>query len=343
MVLPLISIIIVNWNGRRHIERCLSSIEKNSYPCNRYEVLFIDNCSTDGSADFVRTNYPWVKVIVFKKNYGFAEANNLSLKSAVGEYLVFLNNDTKVTADWLLKLVEASQTHGAHICCSKTLVLSNPELIHYSGAKLVINGRGNSTAFLMKKALIRNEAFYTGYPCATSMLIKKSVFEKIGGFDPDYFAGLDDTDLGWRAWLLGYSVLCCPSSVVYHAVGGTTGGMNLLSPIRVYQGTKNALMNIIKNLEFKNLTMAFSLAFGFDLADFLLLLSRKDITCCKNKIASYFWVLNHIPLLISKRRSVQSKRKTSDKWLIDHQLLSPLSDAIHQYFRLREINQNCSR
>lgn len=329
----------MNWNGKQHIERCLSSLEKMNYPCDRYEVLFVDNCSTDGSVDFVKTKFPWVNVVIFEKNYGFAEANNLSLKYTVGDYLVFLNNDTEVTVDWLLKLVNASKTHMSPICCSKTLFLSNPEIVHYSGAKFVINGRGSSTAFFRKNSSILNTDFYTGYPCATSMLIKRDIFVKLGGFDPDYFACLDDTDLGWRAWLLGYSVLCCPSSVVYHAVGGTTG-MARMSSMRAFQGTKNALMNILKNLEFKNIAKGIAVAIVYDYIEFLLLLKRKDNRYAINKVKGYLWVLKNLRKIIRKRRVIQKKRRVSDKWLCDNGFMSSLSEAIHEYLRLSKLDSN---
>jgi len=334
--LPLVSIIIVNWNGKQHLKRCLSSLEKTNYPSDRYEVVFVDNCSTDGSVDFVKANFPRVKVVVFEKNYGFAKGNNLSVKHTIGEYLVFLNNDTEVTADWLIELVDVSITNAVPICASKTLFMNNPSRVHYCGANFAINGRGSSSAFSRKNSEFLT-AFYTGYPCATSMLIKKDVFLKLGGFDTDYFACLDDTDLGWRAWLFGYKVLCCPSSVVYHAVGGTTG-MARVTPIRAFQGTKNALMNILKNLQFKNLVNGLVVAIVYDFVEFLLLIKRMDIKCANNKVKAYFWALKNLPSIMRKRYIVQKKRKISDKWLFENSLMFSSTEAAYEYLRLNRIN-----
>lgn len=332
--LPLISIIVLNHNGKIHLNRCLSSLGRTNYPSNRFEVLFIDNCSQDNSTDFVAKNFPWVKMINFKKNYGFSEGNNRSIRYSIGDYVVFLNNDTEVSPNWLLNLVLASRKHAAEICCSKTIFMSNMNLVHFCGGKLVVNGRGSSNAFFTKNSILDLD-FYTGYPCAASMLIKKSVFLKLGGFDPDYFACLDDTDLGWRAWLMGYRVLCCPSSIVYHAVGGTTG-MARISPMRAFQGTKNSITNVLKNLEMRTIPEGLLLAFGFDLVELFYSLKKRQSVYFRIKCKGYLWVLKNLKQIVHKRHNIQKNRLISDKWLFQHGLLCSLIDAITEYYRLNK-------
>lgn len=335
-VLPKVSIIIINYNGKNFLERCLSSLQQLDYPRNRYELLFVDNCSTDGSVNFVETVFPDVKILSFDENFGFGGGNNKAVECAFGDYVVFLNNDTEVTADWLTHLVGAALCYSVPICASKILFMNKRDLIHYGGAKLVVNGRGYGISFA-KQNFEDFSVTRTGYPCAAAMLIKKDVFLEIGKFDEDYFTCLDDADFGWRAWLFGYAVLYCPMSFVYHVVGGSTG-MSRMSPMRAFHGTKNALMNILKNLELKNLFKGLSLACIFDFVEFLFLIKRRNVECSKNKVKAYFWVLKNLRLILKKRYYVQTRRCVSDSWLVNNCLMSSLTEAVCAYFRLNKLD-----
>jgi len=338
--LPKVSIIVVNYNGKKYLDRCLSSLKRTKYPSDRYEVLLIDNSSSDGSADFVKVKFPWVKIISLEKNYGFGGGNNKGVEYADGEYIVFLNNDTEVTNDWLMRLMEASINHSVPICASKTLFMKNPYVVEYGGAKFTVNGRGYSIAF-GKEDREEFSCSYTGYPCAAAMLIRRDVFLKIEQFDEDFFACLDDTDLGWRAWLYGYKILYCPTSIAYHVAGGTTG-RGRISPLKAFHGTKNALMNIVKNLELQHLVQGILLAFLYDSFELLLLTRHKDIECAKGKVKAYYWVIKNLPSIIKKRRVIQRKRRVSDKWLFDNGLMASLNEEIHEYLRLSKLNFNAS-
>ena len=338
--LPKVSIIIVNYNGRIFLDRCLSSMKELKYPPNLFEILLIDNSSNDGSTEFVKTNFPRVKIVSLDKNYGFGGGSNRGVKYSNGEYIAFLNNDTEVTDDWLMQLVKASVNHSVPLCASKTLFMDKPYVVEYGGAKFTVNGRGYSIA-LGKKDWEENRCFYTGYPCAASMLIKRDTFLKLGGFDEDYFACLDDTDLGWRAWLYGYSVLYCSASIVYHVAGGTAG-RGRISPLKAFHGTKDSFLNILKNLELKNLVQGLVLAIIYDFVEFLLLIKRRDTECARNKVKAYFWVIKNVSSTIRKRRVIQRKRRVSDKWLFDNGLMASLNEAIHEYLRLSKLNSNAS-
>jgi len=312
----------------------LSSLFRIDYPKSFYEVIMVDNGSVDGSVEYVRKNFPWVHVVTLKKNYGFGGGNNKGIRYAKGEYLVFLNNDTWVTKDWLSKLVQASTEHSATICASKTLFMDNSEMVEYGGGKFTINGRGYSVA--LRKYQEENECVYTGYPCAASMLIKRDVFFKLGGFDEDYFACLDDTDLGWRAWLYGYRVLYCPVSIMYHVAGGTAG-RGRISALKAFHGTKNAFLNILKNLEFKNLLPGVILAFLYDLIEVLYLVNCGNIKCIKMKVKAYYWVAKNLRFTLRKRLVIQGNRALSDKWLLNASLMASFKEALHEYIRLRKI------
>ncbi|HEX7468213.1 MAG TPA: glycosyltransferase family 2 protein, partial [Methanobacterium sp.] len=117
---PLISVIITNYNGKIHLKECLDSLERIDY--DNYEIILVDNASVDGSVEFAKTILPTIKVIPLDKNYGFAEGCNIGALEAKGEFIVFLNNDTRVDAEWLSELVNATKIYGENnIYSSKVL------------------------------------------------------------------------------------------------------------------------------------------------------------------------------------------------------------------------------
>jgi GT2 family glycosyltransferase len=333
---PFVTVMVLNYNGQSFLKNCFSSLELTNYPKSKYEVLLVDNGSTDGSKEFVETNFPWVRIVGLDRNYGFGGGNNRGVKFARGQYIAFLNNDTEVTQNWLLELVQTSVGCSIPICASKTLMMKKRNLVDFGGGKLTIVGRGYSVGFLEADNSRRMNCSFTGYPCASSMLINKDVFMQLDGFDEDYFASLDDTDLGWRAWLLGYKTLYCPDSVVYHNYGGTSGE-GRLSPLKAFHGTKAPFITIFKNLELKNLFVGIIFALAFDLGEGILLVKSRNIECLKMKAKAYSWLFRHLSFILSKRQVIQEKRKVSDKWLSEMGFLSPLHCAFKEYIRLSKV------
>lgn len=333
---PFVSVIVLNYNGRRFLRDCFSSLELTNYPKEKYEVVLVDNGSTDDSIVFTKRNFPWVSIVALQRNFGFGGGNNRGVKSVKGQYIAFLNNDTQVTENWLLELVQASISHSIPICASKTLLMGKHNLIDFGGGKLTITGRGYSVGFLEVDDNSNKRCSFTGYPCAASMLINKDVFSQLGGFDEDYFACLDDTDLGWRAWLLGYKTLYCPQSVVYHNYGGTSGE-GRISPLKAFYGTKAPYITILKNLELRNLFSGIIFALAFDLAEGILLLRSHNIECVRMKVKAYSWLYRNLTSILSKRRDIQGKRKVSDNWLSEMGFLSTIYQALKEYVRLAKI------
>jgi len=237
-----VSIIIVNYNGKVYLDKCLDSIKKTTLNSNP-EVLVIDNNSADGSVDLVKEKYPEVKIIELKENVGFAAANNLAAKDSKGDLYVFLNNDTIVTKTWLSELVKSVTENDREVAIAQSLLLlgQNGE-IDSSGDFIDKFGRPYSSK--LRNAPNGREILSAR---AASMIIRKEVFWKLGGFEEDFFASFEDVHLGWNAWIAGYKVVLASNSIVYHFAGQTV--KNLKNTMN-FHGMKNQVCIILLNFEF---------------------------------------------------------------------------------------------
>jgi GT2 family glycosyltransferase len=246
----LVSIIIVNWNGKQWLGDCLSSIFKQDY--KNFEIVVVDNRSTDGSIEYLRENFPQVKVVQNHENLGFAEGNNIGVRHTQGSLVLLLNNDTVVTQDFLSKLVEkmlSALSIGA--CQPKIRLLDQPDRLDSVGSF------PTRTGFFRHYGL--NEIDSSQYdhleeifsPKGACLLIRKDVFEKINGFDSDFFCYFEETDLAWRIWLAGYRVVLVPQAIIYHKMGATSQKLNF--DFVQFHSNKNRINSYIKNLGALNL------------------------------------------------------------------------------------------
>ena len=318
--LPLTSIIVVNFNGQKYILNCLKSIFKNNYP--NYEIIVVDNNSTDGSIEAIWENYKSKKnlqVLNLKKNFGPAYARNQGVKKARGEYLGFLDNDTFVHPDWIKNAIpefEKNQKLGIVQC--KLLLANEKNKIDYVGEFLGQNG------FLIQIAKGGDEdkgQFEQKMPImaakSAGMFIRKKVFDQIGGFDGDYFIYVEETDLGWRSWLAGYETLLIPKSIVYHESGTSTVilGKSRTDFNSKFHGTKNYILTLFKNLGTFNLWRILSvhIFLWIGLAWFMLLLGkRKQFLWIHQGI---FWNVLNFRKNLKKRNIIQKRRVVSDRIL----------------------------
>lgn len=227
---PRVSVIIVNWNGRHYLAECLDSLAVQTF--SDFEVILVDNGSTDGSVAFVRENYPAVKILPLPENTGFARGNNLGFAQAQGEYLVTLNNDTRTEGGWLAALVAAADADprigmvGSRICAYDV-----PDRLDSIGVAICLDG--------MSRAAYRQQSFGTLglsgvidilLPSACAALYRRTLLDEIGGFDEDFFAYCEDTDLGLRGRLAGWGAVAALDAVVLHKYSQTGGA---LSPFKL--------------------------------------------------------------------------------------------------------------
>ena len=314
---PLVSVVIVNYNGKEYIKRCIEAVRRSSYV--NIEIIIVDNGSKDGSIkvlDKFRSNNRQIKLILLNKNCGPAYARDRGVSETKGDYLAFLDNDTVPDPNWLIPIVNVFQkdaTVGA--CQCKLLLLREPDKFDYAGDFL------SQIGFLVQKVEGGeidkgqvDENFEILSAKSAGMAIRKDVFEQIGGFDKDYFIYLEETDLGWRTWLAGYRVIFVPDSIVYHEFGTS----NIIDPnshnYRVkFHGTKNYIMTLIKNLGkvdlFKILPKHILLWFCIVIALALKGKFRDSYLVLKGIIWNFFNIFK----IRKKRLEIQKERKISDE------------------------------
>lgn len=216
---PLISIIILNWNGKEHIEECLSSVLASKHA--NLEIIVVDNASTDCSGNCIR-KIKKVSLIENSCNVGYAAGNNIGFGAAKGKYIVTLNNDTAVEPEWLdkpLEELEENDTIGVISCRQMDYFNRNiiNGLYHYPDKSLLFRAYGNGDP-------INREHLNTGFVISAngaSSIFRKEMLDKIGGFDERFFAYHEDCDIGMRAFLAGWKCLYVPDAVIYHKEGSS--------------------------------------------------------------------------------------------------------------------------
>lgn len=248
---PSVSVVVLNYNGLHHLEECFGSLLNLGYPQDKVELILVDNASKKNPAALMAEKYPSVKVILNDVNYGFARGSDIGAEAATGEYVAFLNNDTRVHPDWLTRLVEAINEDEGLVCIGSRILNWEGDAIDFIGAQLNFYGHGFQESFRSRDTDKYKEPREVLFACGGAMLIDRAVFLDVGGFDADYFAFFEDVDLGWRLWLFGYRVVLEPKAIVYHKHHGTAS--NLQSERKYVMYERNALYTIIKNYDEKNL------------------------------------------------------------------------------------------
>jgi len=336
MAEPFVSIVIVNFNGVHHLSECLRSIEGIEY--QNYEVILVDNASHDDSIAFVKNNFSRVKIFPLNENYGFAEGSNIGASHAKGEYIVFLNNDTKVDTKWLSELVEVIRHDDSIATCGSKMFFYEGGIINHAGGAITLLGNGFDIGFGQMDSEEFNDQRTVGYNCGGSMMVSKTIFNRLGGFDPDYFACFEDVDLCLRAWISGYKNVYVPTSIVYHKYGATFG--NRYSANRVYGCQKNRLFNILKNFELANIVKGICISVPYDFVRILSFLVHRELKIAFLLLKAYVRVLFELKNISQKRKLIQKNRKVSDKILTKMGIFTPTKEGIKEFIRLNRLKYN---
>lgn len=252
MSFPSVSVIIINLNGQIHLNACFRSLIQQDYS-GPVELIMVDNGSKDSSVEFMRQNFPQVRLILNEHNTGFAPAVNLAVQHATGTYIALLNNDAYAAPDWLSRLVElAEQRRDEGVACVASRVLDwHGQRIDFVLGSVNFHGFGTQPFFRVPAARIQPQQEALLFANGGAMLVDRAVFLAVGGFDDDFFAYFEDVDFGWRLWVCGYQVILNPDAVVYHRHHATASTMYPYQTRLLFE--RNALMMIIKNYDDANL------------------------------------------------------------------------------------------
>jgi GT2 family glycosyltransferase len=221
--MPLASLVIPNWNGAAHLPACLRALRAQT--CPDFEVLVVDNASTDGSLGLLAHDFPEVQAIGLARNQGFTGACNTGLRAARGGVLILLNNDTEVAPDWLAEVLAAFERHPqAGSVASKMLLFDRRNVLHAAGDIFRADGTpGNRGVWQEDGGQFAEGPVFSAN--GGSAAYRRAMLDDVGLLDEDFYFSLEDVDLGWRAQLRGWPCIYAPRAVVYHKLSATGGGV----------------------------------------------------------------------------------------------------------------------
>ena len=304
-------VIILNWNGRAHLERYLPSVVRHTMP--QYGVVVADNGSTDSSLEYVAETFPEVEIVRLDRNYGFAEGYNRALQEIEAEYYVLLNSDVEVTEGWCEKLVEALDADPQLAAVApKLLADTDRERFEYAGASggfidilgyPFCRGRILSTTELDEGQYDDpREVFWAS---GAAFACRAEVFKSEGGFDGEFFAHMEEIDLCWRMQSSGYRIGIEPRAKVYHLGGGT---LSALSPRKTMLNHRNNLAMLYKNLPLAHLLWVLPARLVLDGVAAASYLVKGQWACVKAVWQAHVGFYRMLPSLSAKRKAERAKR-----------------------------------
>lgn len=303
-----ISVIIVNWNGKHFLEGCLTSLREQTF--KDFEIILIDNGSTDGSPEFAKAHFPEVTVVGLPQNYGFCVANNVGIRRSQGEYVALLNNDAEASPRWLQALAGALDSNPqVGFCASKMLLYDHPDIVDSAGDIFHTCGVGDKRGRQQRDDGQFDEITSVFGACAGAALYRRQMLEDVGLFDEDFFAYDEDIDLSFRAQLNGYQCLFVPDAVVYHHLKGTS---RKLPEKSLYLARRNALYVLVKNMPTGLLCRRLPYILCYYFAGDVSYITRGS---WKPVLRARLHNLTHVRKTLASRREIQADRRVSNEYL----------------------------
>ncbi len=302
---PTVSIIIPHWNGIETLSECIDSLLKSTF--ESYEVIVVDNASSDGSQAWIKESHPHIKLVENDRNYGYAGGCNRGADKASGEFLVFLNNDTIQKSDWLHYLVELMEKDN-------TIAAAQPKILNYYQKKMFDYAGGSGgymDMFCFPYARGRlfleqeedqgqyNDAKKCFWASGTAIMVRKELFVEAGKFDEIFFAHMEEIDLCWRLQAMGHHVWVEPQSIVYHK---NAVSLPMHTHRKYYLNHRNSLLMLLSNF---SVPVAFYVGFIRIMLEFIAVgyaVIKLDWNHATGILKSLIWILFH-PFTILKKRS----------------------------------------
>lgn len=331
---PLVSVIVLNYNGQQFLKTCFDSLLRSDYP--EIELILADNASTDDSLAFMRQHYPTVTLVETGSNAGYSGGYNFAVPRANGRYAVLLNNDVEVTPGWLQPLVAEMEANPRVAACQpKIRHLINRDEFEYAGASGGFIDR-YGFPFLRGRVLDtietdsgqyddRRDLFWAS---GAALMVRVSDYAAAGGLDADFIHHMEEIDLCWRWLLTGHTLSVVPESMIYHFAGGT---IKPDSYMKMYWNHRNSIIMLCKNYSAGNLARVLPVRMVLDLVLILKSLVTLDFKRLLAVPMAYLWLLGHLPLLWRKRREVQAVRTVTDSEIAP--LMLPGSLVIGYYLQ----------
>jgi GT2 family glycosyltransferase len=316
-----VTIIIVNWNGKHMLADCLDAVIAQD--CPDFEVVLVDNGSTDGSAQFVQSNYPSVKLVQLQENRGFTGGNLAGFNCAAGDFVALLNNDTRPDKGWLRALSAGMHADSRIGICASKIIIDGTNKIDSVGDLFTTAFTGTKLGSLRDCEEFNTSIFVHG-ACAAAALYRRTMLDQIGFLDDDFYFNHEDTDLNLRAWLAGWKCLFVPEAIVHHKVSASVGE---LSDKTVYYFSRNNVWVWVKNIPLGILLchLPQRLTYEFSAFVFFCILKKKWKPFLRGKIDAF----KHLPQMLEKRKEVQ-KHITLSNHEIHHNLM-----PIIEYLKIR--------
>lgn len=309
---PLVSVSVVNYNGKKFLPDFFDSLYKQTY--RNFEVIFVDNNSTDDSVEYVRANFPQVKIVESKDNSGYAEGNNIGFRHSNGEYILIMNNDTILKEDLIEKLVHAfSEIPNLGTVQPMVRLMNDRDKLDACGSYWTNTGFNYHYGIYKKADLpIYNRSFPVYSIKGMCMMVPRRVIEKVGLFDPDFWCYFEETDFCHRLWLAGYECWYYPKTFIYHHMGGTSNKKP--SSFIQFHSFKNRLCSYLKNLGPLEMAKILLVYFLFNIAWSLAFLLRFDFQNFFVVYRALWWNATHFSETMKKRERIQTEmRKVRDE------------------------------
>lgn len=319
-----IAVVILNWNGAKLLEQFLPSVVAYSDEANIYVA---DNASTDNSIVVIKEQFPSVKIIQNEGNYGFAMGYNVALQAIEEPYYALVNSDIEVTKNWLSPIVSLFDNEpNIGIIQPKILDFKNKEYFEYAGAA---GGYIDSYGYPYCRGRIfdtlekdnhqyddETEIFWASGAC---FFIRKEIYRKLNGFDPDFFAHQEEIDLCWRAFNLGYSAKYTSKSVVYH-VGGAT--LNQSNPKKTFLNFRNSLLMLLKNLPSNQLFPILFMRLTLDGIAGIQFIFKGKFAHCFAILKAHFYFYHLINYTLKKRGTIHKENYFHTKSIVFNYFVS---------------------
>ncbi|MBS1253663.1 MAG: Poly-beta-1,6-N-acetyl-D-glucosamine synthase [Anaerolineales bacterium] len=307
--MPLITVIIPNWNGLEHLGTCLSALDCQTF--DEIETIVVDNASSDESVAFIHREFPRVGIIELTENRGFAGACNAGIRASHSELVVLLNNDTEADPDWVAAIVDTFARHTeAGIVASKMLLFDRRNIFHAAGDFYSVEGIPGNRGVWKEDVGQYDAEEYVFSACGGAAAYRREMLDEIGLLDEDFYFSCEDIDLAWRAQLAGWRAVYAPAAVVYHKLSATGGG----ATASFYNG-RNFLYLIAKDYpatllrKHRRAVLTAQLNIAWEA-----LLAWRG-AAARARLRGMLAGMVNLPPMLTKRRLVQASRRVSDAYL----------------------------